>query len=515
MSVTDALGHHGADTIPEILVLFDKTGSPKLQGALNALLQPGQGMHSKLEWRVLMALITLVLLFASASRAAPASCGCSAALNEVATTTEVNYSGYRIKLPNEAAIHRYKTFKELLQEEASGATPDKCREIIGKYTEFFADHHLFAFPQKGDAPALPKPERKWTKASVLRYLADRDFAHSQLEGVWYDAIGLVALVPDAAYPAGTLIAIRLDGKAIGSVVAKFSSHASGYEATYLTDHSGWQRASANLRREGDLLVFGLQGFGREGATNLDWKNPLSPHFAALESGILYLSMPSFMPEHAAALNRIISEHGEALARADAIIFDVRGNAGGDAIYFPLADYFLANSIKVSEGSKLLASPKTIEYFESLRKQSGDNGTWLDEPLARMRNHPGEIVDYLAESSAGLDSYRKDPAAVVVLQDGGVGSAAEAFVYQSRQSMNVTTMGEPTRGNIDYMQVSMHTVGCDENAYLFGYPLYFNANLPAASVDDEGYAPDVRLPAGQDWLAFALRWVKRVSSQNEH
>ena len=73
------------------------------------------------------------------------------------------------------------------------------------------------------------------------------------------------------------------------------------------------------------------------------------------------------------------------------------------------------------------------------------------------------------------------------------------------------MGEPTRGNIDYMQVSMHKTGCNKNAYWFGYPLYFKAGLPELSIDDEGYAPAVRLRAGQDWLEFAMRWIKSKST----
>lgn len=456
-----------------------------------------------------MSLITLVLLIAPATQpaAATGTCGCSVVLHEVAAATESNYAGYRIKLPDDDAVAQYEKFTALLNEDARDATPAECRDIIESYTGFFADHHLFAFPQTGDAPALPTPARKWSESSARKYLADRNVANAPLEGVWYDATGHIALVQDSAYPEGTLVAIRIDGENAGDVVALFAPHAGEYEAIYQTERYGWQRAEANLRRDGDLLVFGLQGFGREGAEYLDPQNPLSPHFATLEPGILYLSMPSFMPEHGATLNGIVSKHGEALGSADAIIFDVRGNAGGNAIYFQLADYFLANDIRISDGSKLLASPWTVEYFENFRKQLGDNGAWLDEPLARMRAHPGEIIDYQAGYRDGLDSYREDPANVVVLQDGGVGSAAEAFIYHARQSSNVTTMGEPTRGNIDYMQVSMHKTGCGQNAYWFGYPLYFKAGLPATSVDDEGYAPDIHLQPRQDWLEFALRWVR--------
>src|SRR5690606_4783480 len=100
------------------------------------------------------------------------------------------------------------------------------------------------------------------------------------------------------------------------------------------------------------------------------------------------------------------------------------------------------------------SPWTIDSFASMRERFGEHGAWLDEPLERMRANPGQVVPFREGSSDGLPEYPAAPRSVVVLQDRGTGSAAEAFVFHAGQSGKVVTMGEPTRGNIDYMQVSM-------------------------------------------------------------
>ncbi|HEX7029109.1 MAG TPA: hypothetical protein VF254_00785 [Gammaproteobacteria bacterium] len=133
-----------------------------------------------------------------------------------------------------------------------------------------------------------------------------------------------------------------------------------------------------------------------------------------------------MPQHAARRNAIIAEHGDAFSRARRLIMDVRGNAGGNATYFPLADYFLAEEIRISTATDILVSE--------------------------------------------------------------------------------------SRGNIDYMQVTMLKFGEGGFSYWFGYPLYVKRGLPEKSVDDEGYAPDIRLAPGNDWIAWSKRWLLQATGK---
>ncbi len=104
----------------------------------------------------------------------------------------------------------------------------------------------------------------------------------------------------------------------------------------------------------------------------------------------------------------------------------RGNTGGNATCFPLADYFLAEEIRISTATDILVSE--------------------------------------------------------------------------------------SRGNIDYMQVTMLKFGEGGFSYWFGYPLYVKRGLPEKSVDDEGYAPDIRLAPGNDWIAWSKRWLLQATGK---
>jgi C-terminal processing protease CtpA/Prc len=100
--------------------------------------------------------------------------------------------------------------------------------------------------------------------------------------------------------------------------------------------------------------------------------------------------------------------------------------------------------------------------------------------------------------------------VAVLTDRGVGSAAEALVLQLRQSPRVIVVGENTKGNIDYPSVYLSSVGCGDQAYQLGVPLYAGSrDLPVGGFDGSGIAPDVPVADSlTDPLAFAVRLLRR-------
>ena len=446
------------------------------------------------------------IALAAALAAAPETCTCAATFDAVVEATEEHYAGYLVKLPDEAARSTYRRFTGLLRADAAGARPGECKRLLDAYTGFFADHHLFVMHRSDYRPAIPDLKGPWDEAAVQRAAAAGPAPAATLEGVWYDGSGKVGIVRDAALPPGRLAAVRLDGEDRDDVVALLTLRHGRLRADYLQGDWGWQNAEASLHRDGTLLAFGTRALGRAGALRLHPDDPQRPILERLADGVEYLSMPSFMPRYRAPLQEILEQHGERLAAARGLVIDVRGNAGGDAIYFPLADHFLANEIRLSEPSSLRASSWTLEYFQGFRERLGERGAWLDPVLEAMRENPGGIVEYRDGSAEGLPEYPARPETVLVLQDGGVGSAAEAFVYHARQSTKVVTLGEPTRGNIDYMQVSMHRLGCGDHGVWFGYPLYFKRALPEGSIDDEGYPPDVRLPPEEDWIEFAKRWI---------
>ncbi|HEX7047871.1 MAG TPA: S41 family peptidase [Gammaproteobacteria bacterium] len=436
--------------------------------------------------------------------------GCPQVLNDTIAATEANYAGTRAKLPDGPATNYYRNFKALLAEDAPGLDPLACKRLLDRYIGFFADHHLFVANNHHRMPVLPAMIKDWDRPSVTKYLSDNATHLDPLEGFWYDVNGALAVVREPGN-ANRLLGFRPATETeAAKLLATFERGHGGIEVMYEHAEWGWQNAEAGLHRDDTLLIFGLTGWGRA-SDSLSTVDPLAPVFRDLGDGIYYLSMPSFLEPYRAPLNAIIATHGSELAQAKGVVFDVRGNAGGNAIYFPLADYFLAEDIQIGSATDILVSESTTGFLERFRERMGQHGGWLDEPLARIHAADnGELIPFREASYDGNESYSAKPEKVVVLQDRGTGSAAEAFLFHAGQSSKVVTAGQPSRGNIDYMQVTMLKLGEGDFSYWFGYPLYAKRSLPEESIDDEGYAPDIRLAQDQDWVSWSKRWLLQAT-----
>jgi hypothetical protein len=507
-----------------------------------------------------LAIACSVLAAVSSSAMAEEDCSCASALDKVAVAVRDNYAGYRLKLPKQHDREIHAQYLDLLKEDARGLEPAACRRVIARYLDFFADEHLFVLPPSKpsskprqaeaestavavptgrasgiETPEIPNLRAAWTPEKV-EFRLRREANLDPIEGLWKDGKGEFAIVYDDAIPRGEYVAFRFERKfriRPGKVFAFIRAVGDGsYLVRYQRDDEDWAEARANLTADG-VLTFADKGWQRttrpatqtgerppayveedeaeEEAQPSFAADPLAPQFRELSNGLYYLKLASFMPQYREPLNALIEEHGDTLSQARGLIIDVRGNGGGDAIYFPLADWFLSGPIVVNEANAVLASDWNIQYFERFREQLGDRGGWLDPALARMRANRGEIVPYLDKRVEGPDNPQPGPRQIVVLQDSGVGSAAEAFLLHARQSDKVVTMGEPSKGNIDYQQVNIRTLQCGDYSVNFGWPLYMRSrDLPRDSLDDSGVPPDVRLAPDADWMQYAERWLRAAT-----
>jgi C-terminal processing protease CtpA/Prc len=239
---------------------------------------------------------------------------------------------------------------------------------------------------------------------------------------------------------------------------------------------------------------------------LDPADPQAPLFARLDANTLYLSLPSFLGDYRQPLADILEAKGAEIGKAHGLIIDLRGNVGGDAIYFGLAPYLFIGPFQYYEDNLILASPRNLRTLEQIREPLGENGAIFDPAIRRMRENPGKLVPYLDGAMETPPELSPGPRRVVLLVDRGVGSSGEAMILLARQSPRVIVVGENTRGNIDYQQVSLQKVGCGDHAYDLGTPLYTRTrNLPAGGLDVIGITPDVPVPDHlADPLAFAVR-----------
>ena len=92
-----------------------------------------------------------------------------------------------------------------------------------------------------------------------------------------------------------------------------------------------------------------------------------------------------------------------------------------------------------------------------------------------------------------------------MTDGGVASAAEAFLLFALHSPKVTVFGEPTARMIDYQNVSISPSGAPGSGLYLGYPTTAaSSELPRGGLNRTGIVPHVRLDlAGVDPIAAIL------------
>jgi hypothetical protein len=448
-----------------------------------------------------------------AAEAPAAACTCAAVLDSTIAGVETDYAGFQLKVDAERR-EAYDRFKTLLKADAAGAAgPDRCQEILSTYLAFFQDYHLFVLRNSKAGGPGGTTARPWTEAEA-RAEIDRNLERlDPVEGLWYSRDARFAVLHEAGAPAGAFVAVRLtgDGKPSSDLAAAVRRIGHGlYRVTFRDAQGKWQTGEGSLHRNGALFGFGIQGWGRlhpaVREARLDPADPQAPLFTRLDAGTLYLSLPSFGGDYRQPLADLLKAHGDEIAKTQGLIIDLRGNEGGDAIYFGLEPYLFSGTFQVSEDNLIRASPHNLAELERIRKPLGEHGAVFDPALQRMRESPGKLVPFREGESYTPTNLAPGPRRLVLLVDRAVGSAAEGMLLMARQSSRVIVVGENTRGNIDYQQVNLNEVGCGDQTYYLGTPLYTrNRHLPEGAIDVVGIAPDVPIPDHlADPLAFAVR-----------
>lgn len=470
--------------------------------------------------------ISLLLLLIAASDSAP-SCATDLALLD--RKLHDNYAGYTLELRGDR-LRQFAAMKATVQQRADRATGDDCYFVLRDFTDWFDDPHLFIY-QSAELDSADSRRRQaavarrtLTEPAARAYFTRRGARLDPIEGIWYDRGLRVAIVPDSAKGAGHFVAVLLAADTSswtpGSVRAFIVRR---HDGSYDVDLSARNYAVAHRHAAIYRHVLLRMSPGIWGkafavpAADSGTLDPIDPHRPVLyrRNGTMVFAVPSH-DGFKAMLDSMVAANSAALAAADRIIIDFRGNEGGSSsMTEALGPYVLLKTDRPTPYSLghplMLSSESQIAYAR--RAFGPDTSAFVRSLVARMQARLGELVPVNDPAIPPAPRDPRDwviasgPRVVGVITDRGTVSAAEVDVLNALGSPRATTFGEPTAGALDYQSASIITLSPREPRWFLGYgTITRNAHLPYGGMRGKGIPPQVPLD-----LAKLADPVARVDS----
>jgi len=482
--------------------------------------------------------LTAVLPAQPAPNDTTLSCATDLALLE--RKIQLDYAGYTLELRGDR-LKDFAAMKAAAQMRADSARGNACYFVLRDFVEWFDDPHLFLFESASIDTAettrrAARVERRPISEPALRAsFARRTATLDPIEGIWYDEGLRVAIVPDSARLPNGYVAIVLTGDTStwqpGSVRARLTKHgAKRGAANYDVDLS--ERNFALVHRRGVvyrhvLLRLSPGIWGKEfpvPAADSGTLDPVDPHRPVLyrRNGTFVFAIPSHNG-FTAVVDSLVNANRDALARADRMIIDLRGNEGGGSLMTRALDPFIAleeqkPSPFPTDGALIWSSDDQIAYAR--RSFGSETTAFVRSLIERMRAHPGELVPLDDPASPVRPAGARDwvvtsgPRAVGVLIDRGTVSASEVLVLTALRSPRATVFGEPTAGALDYQSASIVSLSPREKRWYLGYgAITRSRDLPRGGMRGHGIPPQVSIDLRK--VADPIRYVDSVLARSRN
>jgi hypothetical protein len=448
-------------------------------------------------------------------------CNCKEVLTEVINKVETNYLKYK-ELETEGNLKAYNKQKSIFKQVAPLISSSNCAEFIGFFLKQFKDGHLYVFeiPKYSETEILENKRIinsfKINKDSLSKTLKNQIYliaSRDQIIGKYSDGKSNITVIKsNKNYKAYSDFVT--DETNSNKIIAEFSYKEDHYySGTYYGYKNKPRFINGSLYKDFTVLSMGAIVWAKlnEGSKmNSVKQNPILPTIKNINSETLLITIPSFIVDYQFFL-KLLAENDKAFKKCKTLIVDIRGNRGGNAIYFPLIERFAnRNTVSGSQG-KVLASLDTKLYFESMIRYSEA----IYKPVVeRIEKNLGEIVDGPKYTDIALDKIENSIENIAILTDGACASAAESFILHSKKANgSIVTFGSPTEGMIDYTSVnsSVLKTSMQQNIY-FGYPTsslgYADEKHPNG-YNEKGIFPDVPINnAVQNKIKFIIEYYSK-------
>ena len=453
----------------------------------------------------------LSTLAISNSQAQERTCNCQLAFDDMITKLEDNYIG--LKLNNSGnSIKEYEKRKLATRNFSAKTKAEDCTGVLQQFLSQLNDGHLFVFEQPDySANELAKYRGiiQATKIDLNR-IDGKDFAEdlNSITGKWTDGISEIVVIKEGKLFNAYILHTTDSNMSPGEIKASFKQSKEGFTGVLYSYHYAPKYIQGGLFRESTLLNLGggviwrkLNANKPSGNEMINQENVAFPVIRKIDEKNVLFSIPSFLI-NAEKFNTLLTNNIDILSNAENLIFDIRGNTGGDALYMAFIDAYADRPLPASQGL-ILASAETEKYFEQQAKYAPQ----IFQPVVdSIKKNMGKIVDGPAYPEKIFKPFPTKIKNVAILTDEGCMSAAESFILHSKAaSSKVKTFGRATAGVIDYTSVNVLRLNSGNQKIYFGYPTStLTKKIPADGYNKTGIIPDVKIPDKvQDKIKFII------------
>lgn len=469
-----------------------------------------------------MALLCLILLASTLKStevmAQDEDCDCKVAFDHLIEKVEANYIGLK-HFEEKGKGPEYERRKAEFSGKAANVSGPDCAAFLQSFLNYFEDGHLYVIerPQyegakldsinaKIEAEIKPVGELEQTLAK------QKAAGDDPLIGKYKDQNSEFILIKDGEKYRLYITETKEDNIKPGEVKAFFKRTDRGLRGTFYSYGHMPRFMKGNLYKQGTLLRIESSIFIKTDAESkrelgmVNFEGTDRPTIQKLDEENVLLSIPKFSVayEH---WKQVTKENREVLKNAKNLIVDIRGNRGGNAIYFSIFNLFADSEMPGGQGHAL-ASEDNLAYF----KRNLQYSKKIYQPVVdAIQQNMGEVVDgplYPKRNYRRLKSSKIEN--VAILTDEACMSAAESFIIHARQNSTlVKTFGSPTDGVIDYTSVNAVRIKSGRQNILLGYPTSTLSTSTEGGYNKTGIVPDVPIDeAVKDKVAFIMEYYKR-------
>ncbi len=418
------------------------------------------------------------------------SCNCRHTFDAMIEKLEDNYIAYHLTKSEIDSTYQLRKSKYALISNST--EPHHCSQLMQSFLSFFKDGHLFVteYPSFSEEDLMKsKIEVTTNRLAVSNYV----FSQNSIEGYWTDGLSKFAVLKNtnAKIPFEYIAVIveSVDTLKVGEIKFGVSETEVGWEGSYYTNNYSSRYVKVTPYKENRLLsIWGGITWGRLPTKDTPIYNPVETTIQRIDERNLLITIPSFLID-ANEFTQILIDHLDELKNAENFIIDIRGNTGGNGIYFDLISFYYEKPA-INHRGFAYSSADNMAYFEKYMS-SNENDPYLSVVNA-MKNNPSTIVQGPDFGPLELIPEPSKIKKVVILTDRGNMSAAETFIlYSKAVSSKVIIMGEPTGGVVDYNNINLVKLNCTKHGIYFGYPTYtLHDKVLTNGYNRTGIQPDV-------------------------